>query len=139
MRDTSGRSGWQATKMRRSRSSSSGSLSMSGAPAVCVPFSSSARPSCAYLSANVRSRRKRSIALRLPTAVSQAPGLAGTPSRGHWRNASTSASCASSSARSRSFAIRASVATTRGNSIRKTVSTAVVESATRTAPIQPPR
>ena len=43
-------------------------------------------------------RRTRSMARRLAVAMSQAPGLSGTPDCGHCSSAATSASCASSSA-----------------------------------------
>ena len=43
-------------------------------------------------------RRSWSIARCLAAAISQAPGLRGTPARGHCSSAATSASCASSSA-----------------------------------------
>ena len=51
-----------------------------------------------------------------------APGLRGTPVRGHSASATTSASCASSSARSTSRTIRARPATSLARSIRNTVS-----------------
>jgi len=45
-----------------------------------------------------RSRRTRSGARRLAATVIQAPGLLGTPSRGHAATASMNASCTASSA-----------------------------------------
>ncbi len=73
------KSGWHATKTRRSWSSwiSSSDSTSANASTPAGPSDSSARPSCAYFAASVRSRRKRSIAFRLATAVSHAPGLAG--------------------------------------------------------------
>ena len=52
-------------------------------------------------------RRSWSIARCLAVAISQAPGLSGTPARGHCSSAATSASCASSSARPTSRTMRA--------------------------------
>ncbi len=52
------------------------------------------------LARSSRLRRNRSTARRLATVISQAPGLRGTPSRGHCSRAATTASWASSSARS---------------------------------------
>ena len=49
----------------------------------------------------------RSIARCFAVAISQAPGLSGTPDRGHCSSAATSASCASSSASPTSRTIRA--------------------------------
>ena len=63
-------------------------------------------------------------ARRFATAVSQAPGLAGMPSRGHCIIAETNASCANSSARSMSRVIRVSVAISRGDSTPHKASTA---------------
>src|SRR5699024_6672488 len=65
-------------------------------------------------------RRQESIARRLATAVSHAPGLAGMPCSGHCRSAATVASPARSSASATSPVIRASVATTEAPSIRHT-------------------
>ena len=53
-------------------------------------------------------------------AISQAPGLSGTPDSGHFSRAVISASCASSSARPTSRTIRASPAMRRGDSMRQT-------------------
>ncbi len=55
-------------------------------------------------------------------AISQAPGLSGTPDSGHCSSAATRASCASSSARPTSRTIRASPAISRADSIRQTAS-----------------
>src|SRR5213594_452957 len=55
-------------------------------------------------------------------AMSQAPGLSGTPDSGHRSSAATSASCARSSATPMSRTIRARPAMSRGDSIRQTAS-----------------
>src|SRR3954468_10681687 len=64
----------------------------------------------------------RSIARCLPVAMSQAPGLSGTPDSGHCSSAATSASWARSSATPTSRTIRASPAISRADSIRQTAS-----------------
>ena len=64
------------------------------------------------------------MARRLAAAISQAPGLFGTPVFGHSASAVTSASCASSSARPTSRTIRARPAMSLARSIRKTASIA---------------
>ena len=64
------------------------------------------------------------MARRLAAAISQAPGLSGTPDFGHSDNAITQASCASSSAKLTSRTIRARPAMSLARSIRKTVSIA---------------
>ena len=69
-------------------------------------------------------RRMRSIARFFAVAISQAPGLSGTPDRGHVSSAETSASCARSSASPTSRTMRASPEMTRADSIRQTASTA---------------
>ena len=69
-------------------------------------------------------RRSRSIARCLAVAISQAPGLSGTPVSGHCSSAATSASCASSSARPTSRTMRASPAMSRADSMRQTASMA---------------
>src|SRR6267154_120189 len=69
-------------------------------------------------------RRKRSIARCLAVAMSQAPGLSGTPDFGHCSSAATRASCARSSARPTSRTIRASPAMSLGDSILQTASMA---------------
>ena len=76
-----------------------------------------------YRSSRRSRRRQPSIALRFATAVSQAPAFCGTPDSGHCVSASTSASCARSSARPTSPVILASVATMRALSMRQTAST----------------
>ena len=65
------------------------------------------------------------LGLIFAAAVSQAPGLSGTPLAGHSVSAISSASCASSSARSTSRVIRASAAINRARSIRNTASIAL--------------
>src|SRR6267378_299862 len=57
-------------------------------------------------------------------AMSQAPGLSGTPDSGHRSSAATSASCARSSARPTSPTMRVSPAMTLADSIRHTASIA---------------
>jgi hypothetical protein len=69
-------------------------------------------------------RRIRSIARRLAIAISQAPGLFGTPDSGHCSSAATSASWASSSASPTSRTIRATPAMILADSIRQTASIA---------------
>src|ERR1700688_2360247 len=60
----------------------------------------------------------------LAAAISQAPGLSGTPDFGHCSSAATRASCARSSATPTSRTIRARPAMSRGDSIRQTASIA---------------
>src|SRR5437870_9064802 len=62
--------------------------------------------------------------LRRAVVMSQAPGFAGTPSRGQCSSAATSASCTHSSARSKSPRLRTSAAVNRPASSRKTPATA---------------
>ena len=69
-------------------------------------------------------RRSRSIARCFAVAMSQAPGLSGTPDSGHRSSAATSASCARSSARPTSRTIRARPAMSRADSILQTASIA---------------
>lgn len=78
-----------------------------------------------------------SIALRRATVVSHPPGFAGTPEEGHCARASTTASCARSSARPTSPVTRARVATTRAPSIRHTASTVRAMSDTARVPFSP--
>src|SRR5688500_7543621 len=73
-----------------------------------------------------------SMARRLATAMSQAPGLSGTPDSGHCSSAATSASWASSSARPTSRTIRVRAAISLADSIRKTASIARCGSRTAT-------
>src|SRR5882762_4957729 len=60
----------------------------------------------------------------LAAAMSQAPGLSGTPDFGHCSSAATRASCARSSATPTSRTIRARPAMSRGDSILQTASIA---------------
>ena len=119
------RIGWQATKISPSSSSP---MSSSSAASIASTWpasaSSSSRATSACFAARIRSRRKPSMARRLPAAISQAPGLRGTPLLGHSASAATSASCASSSASPTSRTIRASPPMSRARSMRKTVSIA---------------
>src|SRR4051794_28985289 len=64
-------------------------------------------------------RRSESIALNRPVEISQARGLAGTPSTGQRSTAAVNASCSASSARSKSPSRRIRVARTRRDSLRK--------------------
>ena len=72
----------------------------------------------------------------LAVAISQAPGLSGTPAAGQRSSAATSASCASSSASPTSRTSRARPAISRGDSIRQTASMAAWVAAAVTAPDQ---
>src|SRR3954451_23165044 len=65
----------------------------------------------------------RSIARFFAVAISQAPGLSGTPVAGHLSSAATSASWARSSAKPTSPTIRARPAIRRACSTRQTAST----------------
>ena len=84
----------------------------------------------------VCARRSRSSARLRAVVVSQAPGLRGTPSRGHRSSARANASCAHSSARSQSPVVRMRVATTRPHSSRNARATA---SSTSDRPTTSPR
>ena len=77
-------------------------------------------------SASPRSRRRRSIALRRAVVVIQAPGLAGTPSRGQVATAAAKASCSASSARLKSPTWRMSVARIAGPSSLKALAIAAI-------------
>ena len=88
--------GWQQVKTSSSRSS--GKVVVSS----MVSSVASATSSCRVFSASVRLRRMRSMARLRAVEISQAPGLAGTPSRGQRSAATANASCAASSARSKS-------------------------------------
>src|SRR5688572_29899578 len=121
-----GSTGWQAVNMRRSRSSptsSSSAASRSGPPAPAPPASIS-RPSSSCFASTRRPRRRRSMAWRFATVMSQAPGWAGTPLFGHCSSALTSASWARSSATPTSRTYRASPAMSRADSMRYTASIA---------------
>ena len=115
------RIGWQAVNMRRRRSSPTSSSGSSTGAGARVSVS---RPICSCLRSAMVRRRSRSIARRLAVAISQAPGLSGTPASGQRSSAATSASCASSSASPTSRTRRARPAMSRADSIRKTASMA---------------
>src|ERR687894_610392 len=89
-----------------------------------VASSSRSRPNSSVLRRCTSARRRRSIARCLAVAISQAPGLSGTPACGHCSSAATSASWARSSARPTSPVIRASAAISLADSIRQTASIA---------------
>src|SRR4249919_2917797 len=117
--------GWQAVKIRLSRSSSISSPAASaGSSSASRERSSTARPSSSSLRAAISLWRSRSIARFLAVAISQAPGLSGTPVRGHRSSAARSASWARSSATPTSPVIRASAAISRVDSILQTASIA---------------
>ena len=127
-RDSVVSTGWQAVNISRSTSSSmwSTAASRSGISGSGASDGSSARSRAA--------RRKWSIARRFDTAMSQAPGLSGTPRSGHCSRAATSASWARSSASPRSCVIRVSPATSRAASDRQTALTTSGAAATRPIP-----
>ena len=117
-RPSIGSAGWQHVKISRRRSSS---ISSASSNIVSSPASS---PICSSSCAPRASRRSRSIA-RLPaTVVNHAIGRCGTPAAGHFRTASTNASCAHSSARSQLPVRRISAATMRPHDSRKAASRA---------------
>src|SRR6266550_2545282 len=86
--------------------------------------SSRSRPRCSCLRSCILPRRRLSIARCLAVAMSQAPGLSGTPEWGHCSSAATSASCARSSATPISPTTRAKPAMSLADSIRQTASMA---------------
>jgi len=100
----------------------------------CSGSRSASATSVGSRSSNRWARRIRSMALRRAVVSNHAPGRSGAPSRRHAREASTKASCADSSARSRSRSSRVNVATRRGHSVRKTAST--VETAGMTVTVR---
>src|SRR3954471_14639080 len=124
MRPDVDRTGWQQMKISRRTSSSMWSGSTVPGSTVPVPLVSSSRAISSVLRSSVFSRRSRSIARCLAVAMSQAPGLSGTPDSGHCSSAATSASCARSSARPTSRTVRARPAISLGDSILQTASTA---------------
>src|SRR5580704_17144134 len=97
--------------------SSSRAESRSGM-ACCSASMSQAIISC--LRSSIRPRRKWSKARRLAVAISQAPGLSGTPVTGHRSRAANRASCVKSSASGTSRSILARLVISRGCSIRQT-------------------
>ena len=96
--------GWQPVKISASRSSP---IVVDLRADVRREPTPSSRASSSCLSLERLERRMRSIARCLAVAISQAPGLSGTPDSGHCSSAATSASCARSSARPTSRSIRA--------------------------------
>ena len=115
---SSGSAGWQQVKISSSRSSlitvsSNSSMMASGTGSRWI------------FSASVRSRRIRSIARLRAVVTSHAPGLAGTPDAGQRCAAIANASCAASSALSKSPRNPTSEASTRPHSSRKTSSSTV--------------
>src|SRR5436189_5628023 len=86
--------------------------------------SSSSWPRCSCVRSRILPRRKWSIARCFAVAMSQAPGLTGTPDSGHCSKAATSASCARSSAIPISPTMRARPAMSLADSIRQTASIA---------------
>src|SRR6266487_5406277 len=111
--------------IRRRRSSpisSSIASTSSGSGLPCRASSSTPNSSC-LRSASLPWRRW-SIARCFAVAMSQAPGLSGTPDSGHRSSATTRASCARSSASPTSRTMRASPAMSLGASILQTASIA---------------
>src|SRR5262249_37270122 len=119
-RDSVGRTGWQAVNTRRRRSSPMSSRAASRSGAVSSCWASSSRPISSCLRSIRLLRRTRSIARYFAVAMSQAPGLFGTPDSGHCSSAATRASCARSSARPTSRTTRARPAMSLADSIRQT-------------------
>src|SRR5262245_23499445 len=116
---SSASAGWQQVKMSSSRSSGKFVPAISSST---VSWRSSRRS----FAASVRSRRIRSIARLRAVVTSQARGLAGVPSRGQRSAAAVKASCADSSARSKSPRYPTRAAITRPHSSRKTCSIGVL-------------
>ena len=110
--DSRTNAGWQQVKT--SRSASTGSSRSPGGST-----------SSGSLRRSVASRRSRSSAMRCAVVVSQPAGLSGMPC-GQVRRARSTASCAQSSARSRSRVRRAVDATTPAHASRKTCSSPVI-------------
>ena len=129
--------GWQAVKMRPSSSSPKSSSIAASASAAPSNASSSVLAISACLRWRILSRRSASMARRLAVAISQAPGLAGTPAPGHSASAMTSASCASSSARSTLRIMRARPAISLARSMRKIASIARCVSPALMPPCRP--
>ena len=88
--------------------------------------------------ASVRSRRMRSMARLRAVVISQAPGLSGMPSRGQRSAAIAKASCAASSARSKSPRKPIRAARTWPHWSRKTWSSGRYHSAIGRTSIAPP-
>ena len=111
--------GWQQVKIRRSRSSAT-PLSSITAGGSSVMRTAASR---AFAAPRLRATQRSNARLRA-VVVSQAPGFAGTPSRGQRSSARANASCAHSSARSQSPVVRIRVATIRPHSSRNARATA---------------
>src|SRR5262245_60084386 len=109
--------------MRRSRSSLMVPVVISGSE------SAWRRVAWAWRSSRELSRRRRSIARLRAVVVIHPPGLGGTPSTGHRSLATRNASWTASSATSMLPKRRTRVATTRPDSSRKTLASAVVSTA----------
>src|SRR6266567_4665402 len=119
------RTGWQAVNTRRRRSSPmSSSIALSKSATAIFCCASSSRPSSSCLRSSSFFLRNKSIARCFAVAISQAPGLSGTPDSGHCSSAATRASCASSSARPTSRTIRARPAMILADSILQIASIA---------------
>src|SRR5689334_22919350 len=95
---------------------------------------SSSCPSCSCLRSSRELLRSTSIARCLAVAMSQAPGLRGTPDCGHCSSAATSASCARSSATPTSRTMRVRPAMSLADSIRQIASMVRCVSEAVTAP-----
>src|ERR1044071_9212693 len=118
------RTGWQAVKMRRSRSSPMSSSRVSSKSGAARSKASSSRPSSSCLRSSIFLLRNTSRARCLAAAISHAPGFSGTPDSGQRSSAVTSASCANSSASPTSRTSRARPAMSLADSILQTVSMA---------------
>jgi hypothetical protein len=129
--------GWQQVKISRSRSSGTAPPSMVSITVgsfMSASSGSSGSTSKGSLERSVCPRRSASSALRLAAVVSQAPGLAGTPSRFQASSAVTYAFWTHSSARSRSRATRTVAASTKAHSWRCASATARSTEAARLTP-----
>src|SRR5215204_3623404 len=114
--DCGANDGWQQVKIRRRRSSGTGSPSVAGSP-----FHPGADVrAAALISSEPRvSRRSRSMARLRAVVVIHAPAFGGSPSSGHRRRATANASWTASSARSTSPNIPVRAATDRPDSSRR--------------------
>ena len=123
-RDSIGSTGWQAANSSRSRSSpiSSSANLLASSPCMSAPCNSSSMPNASCLRACSWRWRTWSIPRCLAACISQAAGLSGMPSRGQRSSAVTNTSCASSSATSMLPVIRASRASSLGDSMRHSAS-----------------
>ncbi len=120
--------GWQQVKISRSRSSGyTASWSVPACAATATSAGSSSTLSSTSSGSRARkstSRRITSMARRLATVVSHAPGRSGTPVRAHAVRACANASWTHSSATSRSRVMRAVAASTKPHSARCACATA---------------